>query len=188
MGYIEDRRSQVWEKQYGRLLLYHPSGEFPVEVFFTPILLHHDINLQHILTIERWTICLTDLVLSKLQYEVLDRKQLIDLTLLFKSHIVGNNECQTICCRRIVDSINNDWKMRYTIEKNLPHLKAFINEADVKAAIGDADSVIRKVDTIQQRLIQTHKSAIIKLKERAYHFLHLPIGRPVDYPSPDRWS
>ena len=106
------------------------------------------------------TITLTDLILEKLQIHEINRKDLIDMIIVFLGHPVsanGANDRESVDGSYISRILSDDWGFWYDSIANLNKAKSLANElmAQGKLTNDQASTVGREVD----RLVETANSA-----------------------------
>ncbi|HLI45983.1 MAG TPA: hypothetical protein VKU94_02185 [Geobacterales bacterium] len=134
IGYFPDRMINTL---FGnkRMIFYHPKGDFHVDVFFDKLEFSHDVIFGNDpsngrLSLDYPTISLTDLVLEKIQINKINRKDLVDLLLIFASHDLVTKDTQNheeINAEYIASILSDDWGFWYDAVNNLNKLKNFAN-------------------------------------------------------------
>lgn len=117
-----------------RLVYYHPSDYYHVDIFFDKLEFSHDIVFgekpgKGRLELDFPTITLADLVLEKLQIHEINRKDLVDLAVLFYGHPLcseTSNKKDCIDDDYIATVLSDDWGFWYDATNNLAKLKYFI--------------------------------------------------------------
>ena len=119
-----------------RLIYYHPKGAFHVDVFLNKLEFSHTVEFGEKpgsgrLELDSPTITLADLALEKLQIHEINRKDLVDLAVLFLGHDVSANSSND---RELVDGayiskiLCHDWGFYYDAIANLNKVKSFAHE------------------------------------------------------------
>ncbi len=116
-----------------RLIYYHPLDLYHVDVFFDKLEFNHDVVFgdspgKGRLELDYPTITLEDLVLEKLQITKINKKDLVDLTVLLHGHDVCSargREC--IDGDHIATTLSDDWGFWYDATTNLGRLLNFVN-------------------------------------------------------------
>lgn len=171
-----------------RLLFYPDNGTYLIEIFFEPLQFHHTIRLNPYPTIQPYTICLTDLVLSKLQFEELSDDQLIDLSVIFASHQVSSDFREAISGSHIAHIAANDYDFHKTIQGNLDIFYEFASThcQDIPDTL---ESINQRVQTLRYFINKQPKTNMWKIRKIINRLIpNLPVGRPVDNPDLDRWK
>lgn len=147
-----------------RLVYYHPQDLYHVDIFFDKLEFSHDVYFgdrpgRGRLELDYPTISLADLALEKLQIHEINRKDLVDLIVLFYSHrlcretSVRDREC--IDDDYIASVLSEDWGFWYDATTNLRKLSYMISsqlaslEPDIARVVGERinlllDSIDRK--------------------------------------------
>lgn len=168
---------------HGRLRYFHPSLSYLVEIFYDPLDFHHQLKLGHRIHYQGPTIPLADLVLSKLQFQEIDKKdgketndQLIDLAILLAEHaLTADDKGISVDRIRIVTQGWEGWGFGNTACINLMKLQSFVeNEVTdepirqlIKTRIGETiDGIMKPPKSVGWRLRRL--------------FRGIPTGRTVD--------
>lgn len=99
----------------------HPEGRYSVDVFYDKLSFSHDVDFSNgRLDKIGYTIEPEDIVLEKLQIHDINRKDLIDLFILFLSHDISDRkEERKIDGKYIANVLSNDWGFWYDANNNL---------------------------------------------------------------------
>lgn len=109
-----------------RMIFYHPALCFQVDVFLDRLEFSHDVVFgDGRLELDYPTVTLADLVLEKLQIHAINRKDLVDLTVLFGGHEIGSGERDKIDGRHIASVLSDDWGFWYDAVANLNGVRSF---------------------------------------------------------------
>ena len=119
-----------------RLIFYSPAGTYHVDIFLNKLEFSHTVEFGEKpgagrLELDSPTISLTDLVLEKLQIHEINRKDLVDLIIVFLGHPVssnGANERESVDGVYISRVLGDDWGFWYDAVTNLNKAKSFANE------------------------------------------------------------
>ena len=117
-----------------RLIFYHPRNIFHVDVFIDKLEFSHDVKWGEKpgsgrLELDYPTIALEDIVLEKLQIHEINRKDLIDLIVLFMGHPVSEQSTKDFVAGNYVASIlSEDWGFYYDATTNLAKVKSLAQE------------------------------------------------------------
>lgn len=146
-----------------RLVYYHPQNLYNVDVFFDKLEFSHDIDFGNKpgkgrLELDYPTITLTDLVLEKLQIHRINRKDLVDLAVLFHGHGLCDEGDTTkrdcIDADYIASILASDWGFWYDAVSNLNKLANFVS------------AELSNVDTDASRTVQERVRALINSIEK----------------------
>jgi len=136
-----------------RLIYYHPKGAYQVDVFMDKLEFSHDVTLGEQpgngrLELDYPTISLADIVLEKLQIHQTNRKDLVDLAILFLGHDVRKGlERDAIDGAYVARVLADDWGFWYDAVNNLAKVRALVRECQ---GLGKLDEAAAK--SIEDRL------------------------------------
>jgi hypothetical protein len=111
-----------------RLVYFHPKSRFPIDVFFETLEFSHILRFGDYpgharLQLDYPTLTLADIVLEKLQIHQINRKDLIDLMVLFLGHDVAQGtQLNAVDAKYIAGILADDWGFWYDATNNLSHL------------------------------------------------------------------
>ena len=112
-----------------RLVYFHPKSRFPIDVFFETLEFSHTLRFGEYpgharLQLDYPTLTLADIVLEKLQIHHINKKDLIDLLVLFLGHDISEGmKPNTVDAKYIAGVLSDDWGFWYDATNNLSHLK-----------------------------------------------------------------
>ena len=134
-GYVPDRQ---YNALYGHKQLYFvdPARERPVDVLVDKLEMCHAFEFGDRLTVDRPTLPLAELLLSKLQVVKINRKDVLDALILLAEHPVTADDAG-INTARITALTSADWGWWRTVTGNLDRLDAFLAH---ELAPGDLDT------------------------------------------------
>jgi hypothetical protein len=119
----------------GRRLLYSQSEEkYKVDIFMNRLEFSHDVEFGNKpgngrLELDYPTITLADIVLEKLQIHQINRKDLIDLIVLFLGHNIGDGDNkEVIDGAHIARVLSGDWGFWYEATSNIEKLRQLISQ------------------------------------------------------------
>ena len=139
-----------------RLIYYHPNNYYYADIFLSKLGFSHDLYFgekpgEGRLELDYPTISLTDLVLEKLQIHDINRKDIIDLIVLFYGHdITDHDEKEYVNGKYIAQMFADDWGFWYDATNNLKLVKEFttkFHEED-KLDVNEKNLVIGRVDKL----------------------------------------
>lgn len=117
-----------------RLIYYHPSNSFHVDIFLDKLEFSHDVKFGEKpgsgrLELDYPTITLEDIVLEKLQIHTINRKDLIDLIVLFMGHDVsGQDSKDVIAGQYVANVLSEEWGFWYDSIQNIEKVKSLATE------------------------------------------------------------
>ena len=113
-----------------RMIFYHPTLGFQTDVFFDRLEFSHDVQFgerpgEGRLELDYPTVTLADLVLEKLQIHTINRKDLVDLVVLFAGHEIRSGERDSVDGKYISSVLSDDWGFWYDAVANLNKVRDF---------------------------------------------------------------
>ncbi len=149
-----------------RSIYHHRKGNYFIDVFFDKLEFSHDIIFgskpgHGRLELDYPTITLADLVLEKTQINRINRKDIVDLMILFMGHEVGiSQEKESIDGEYISSVLSDDWGFWYDAVTNLNKVKEFADNMSSTKKIekDDHDLIITRIDEILKMINETPKS------------------------------
>jgi len=136
-----------------RLIYYRPQGKYHVDVFLNKLEFSHDVEFgekpgQGRLEMDYPTISPADIVLEKLQIHQINRKDLIDLTVLFLVHDVADQLGKDAIDGTYVGKIlSEEWGFWYDATTNLEKVKALALGLEKESKLSNA-----QVQLVNQRI------------------------------------
>jgi hypothetical protein len=124
LGYRADREVSITSE--GRRAIFdNPSSpRIHIDVFFDELEFCHRIPLAGRLEVDRPTIPLAELLLSKLQIVKLNEKDVVDTILLLLDHELGEGDDDVIDAARVAELCAADWGLWRTLTMNLEKVRA----------------------------------------------------------------
>ena len=165
LGYIADRyvNTLFGGKRY---IYYHPKNYFYVDIFFSKLEFSHDVDFgekpgKGRLELDYPTITLADIVLEKLQIHEINKKDIIDLIVLFLGHELSENEEKgKVNAKYIAKILADDWGFWYDATNNLGKVKYFADKFKNEGKLMDEESqtVISRVDKLLEYIDKEPKT------------------------------
>jgi hypothetical protein len=167
MGYRpENQLYELAVSAHGKRSIYsNPDTKIHIDVFFDRLEMCHTIDFRKRLELDYPTITLGDLLLEKMQIVHINKKDLIDTSIMLREHDVGDHDSDMINARYISKLLSDDWGFYYTVTQNLGHVRAFSSTVTEMTA-EDKKAVASKVDMLVKRLEIAPKSARWKIRSR----------------------
>lgn len=139
-----------------RLLYFHPSGLYHVDIFFDKLKFSHDIDFgsssdKGRLKLDFPTIPLADLLLEKLQIHEINEKDIKDIVVLLRAHNLGcEDQKETINAKYIAKILADDWGFWYDAKMNLDKVRLFMGKylEDGILSQADFDDLCVKLETL----------------------------------------
>jgi len=164
-GGYRRRRITLSSAATQRQIYFHPDGWFYADVFFDKLLAaNHPIDFRRRLELDSPTICLTDLLLEKLQIVSFSEKDVKDTLLLLRAHTLGEAHApEAIDMRYIATLLARDWGFWYTVTTNLKGLKRTALEMPVLQETERSD-IASKIDKLAQAIENEPKTSGWKIR------------------------
>jgi hypothetical protein len=154
----ECRHKDQWAP-YGR----HQDDH--VDVFLDTFKMEHVVDLGERLTLDDYTVTVSDLVITKLQIAGLTDKDERDVLTLFKDVALGSvDEPGTIDAPYIAGLCAHDWGLYHEVELNLAHLRERLRTYTLDP--GERRSVEQKLARLQEAIVAQPKSRAWKLRAK----------------------
>jgi len=123
LGYADDREV-FFASEGARSIFHHPERRIHLDVFYDRLEFCHVIPLLGRLEVDRPTIPIAELLLSKLQIVKINEKDVVDIVLLLLDHPVGSGDADTLDLERIARLCAGDWGLWRTLSQNLDKVRA----------------------------------------------------------------
>jgi polyhydroxyalkanoate synthesis regulator phasin len=165
LGYKPDRMINILFPGK-RLIYYHPEGKYHIDVFFNKLEFSHDVPFgdspgKGRLELSFPAISPTDVVLEKLQIHHINRKDLVDLIVMFLSHELSDRDGDGLINKKyIAKLLADDWGFWYDAKENLEKVKGMTSTL-VKEGIlkeDEAQIVVKKVDELIRAIDEEPKT------------------------------
>jgi polyhydroxyalkanoate synthesis regulator phasin len=165
LGYKPDRMINILFPGK-RLIYYHPEGKYHIDVFFNKLEFSHDVPFgdspgKGRLELSFPAISPTDVVLEKLQIHHINRKDLVDLIVMFLSHELSDRDGDGLINKKyIAKLLADDWGFWYDARENLGKVKGMASTL-VKEGIlkeDEAQIVVKKVDELIKAIDEEPKT------------------------------
>ena len=165
LGYVPNERFNALHGDR-RLLFYDQANDRQLDVFVGTFAMCHTLDLSSRLNMLPDTLCIADLLLTKLQIVEINAKDLIDAVQLLRNHSVGRQDrpgLDEISLDRLCAVTSADWGWYTTLSDNLAKAVAFAPE---KLDQPDRGAVTSRASAIQQAIDQADKSLRWKVRAR----------------------
>jgi hypothetical protein len=165
-GYVADPDiKQAQEFGVKRLIYEHPGTAIKIDVFMDDLVMAHTVPFGGRLELDDPTICVTDLLLSKLQIHEITENDLIDMTVLIADHDLGPGDRERIDHAYVGGVLSKDWGFWYTTLANLEKLDEATGRWDAlppetRAVVAD------RVAGLRTRIDESPKSGKWKIRAR----------------------
>lgn len=164
LGYEPDA-ALMGSQEYGinRLIFNSPPPlNVKVDVFLDTLRMCHRIALADRLDLDRRTVPLADLLLSKLQIVRLTDNDIKDCTVLVAEHPFGSGGAEEFDLTRIVRLLADDWGFWYTATSNIVRIRA-----SIRSSTAIPSDVVDVVDTRLGGLLGAIETAPKSMRWRA---------------------
>jgi Uncharacterised nucleotidyltransferase len=149
LGYTPNERFNALNGSQ-RLVFYDEPHRRQIDVFVGEFSMCHEIPIADRLELERTTLPLAELLLTKLQIVELNPKDVTDMLALLVEHDVGESDGDTINAGYVASLLGRDWGLWRTATGSLVTLRASLAEsglsAEEQARVGD------RLDRLEQRI------------------------------------
>ena len=139
-----------------RLIFYHPTGHFSLDIFFNKLEFSHNVMLGEKLGEGRLDLCFpsitpADTVLGKLQINQINKKDIIDLMTIFFLKEIGSDE-YSINGPHVARTLSKDWGFWYDATNNLDKLRHIAGDMLRNNDISEStySTILERVDKLLQ--------------------------------------
>ena len=143
---------------YQRLMFYDEQNERKIDIFVDRMQMCHVLDFRTRLTIDKQTLPLADLLMTKLQIVEINEKDITDTIALLQEHTVVEND-SGINAPCIASLTAQDWGLNKTFELNLRKILAYVDEHNFPFPVHE------RTEALLTRIEQQPKS--MKWKARA---------------------
>jgi len=162
LGYCPNDRYNVL---YGasRLQFFNPSNKGHVDVYLDKFIMDHTLDFRTRLQIDKVTISVTDLLLTKLQIFRFTEKDSVDTIAILEDHVIGlKDDQETLNLEYIARLCSKDWGLYKTLNLNLHKMSEIINKGSFKPA--EKEDLAGKIEAIQKAVEIKEKTLRWKLR------------------------
>jgi hypothetical protein len=147
-----------------RMLFHDRANDRKLDVFVDGFELNHSIPITARIDVERRTIPLAELLLTKLQVVEFTDKDMRDAVALLFEHEVGDHDGETINAAVIAALTADDWGLWRTTQLNLDRLREGIGTVGLDAP--DQERVLGRIDALWEQIERESKSRRWRLRAR----------------------
>jgi hypothetical protein len=151
-----DRRQLWYDEAQGR----------QIDIFIGDFTMCHTLPLADRLHVEPLTLPLAELFLSKAQIVELNRKDILDLLALLLDHKAGPVDEETINTDLIAGLCAKDWGLYTTVSLTIQKLHDFLDEGEIDLDEEKAQTIKRRLVTIQKAMDEAPKTMAWKMRAR----------------------
>jgi hypothetical protein len=151
MGYQDDREVYI-ASEGARSIFDHAARGIHLDVFYDRLEFCHVIPLTGRLEMDRPTIPIAELLLSKLQIVKINEKDVVDIILLLLDHPLGHGDEDTVDLDRIAGLCATEWGLWRTLSQNLTKVRALaaaypqLDEAQRTRVVDAASALKTRID------------------------------------------
>ena len=133
-----------------RLIYYHPQNRYAIDIFLDKLEFSHDVLFGEKpgsgrLELDSPTIPITDVVLEKLQIHQINRKDLIDLVVVFAGHDVGETfSTDHVDGSYVSKMFGEDWGFWYDGVTNLDKVTSFASSLTAEGKLTNESEALVK--------------------------------------------
>ncbi len=143
---------------YQRLMFYDEQNERKIDIFVDRMQMCHVLDFRSRLTLDKRTLPLADLLMTKLQIVEMNEKDITDIIALSHDHALVEND-QGINAPYIAGLTAQDWGLNKTFELNLRKMLLYVAEHNFPTHVHE------RLEALLARIEQQPKS--MKWKARA---------------------
>jgi len=159
LGYLADREFNALHG-HQRLCFWDPVNQRQIDVFLDRLRMSHTLDLRDRLLVERHTVPLADLLLSKLQIWEVNEKDLTDIVAIVHDHPFGSGDEETINIDRLLAVLAADWGWYRTARENVERTRALLAHRELAKEFG----LLQRLDEFWQQVEAAPKSRAWKMR------------------------
>ena len=164
LGYHEDPQVAITSDGH-RMLFLKPGSTNHVDVFLDTFEMEHSIDLSDRLTIETYTISISDLLLTKLQIHRLNEKDVRDILTIIKDVPLGTSDEPGILNMTYLATLcAKDWGLYHDVTANLDQILHLLPNYSLSPA--EIQHIRQSLHRIKTALEQAPKTRKWRLRKR----------------------
>jgi hypothetical protein len=164
LGYHEDPQVAITSDGH-RMLFLKPGSTDHVDIFLDTFEMEHSIDLTGRLTIETYTISISDLLLTKLQIHRLNEKDVRDILTIIKDVPQGTtDEPGTLNVTYLTTLCAKDWGLYYDVTTNIDKVLQLLPNYSLSAT--ETQHIRQSLRHIRTALEQAPKTRKWRLRKR----------------------
>jgi hypothetical protein len=165
LGYKPDP-AVAYSQEFGiKRLIYHHDNGIMAEIFLDELRMAHTLDFRDRLELDSPTISLIDLLLSKLQIQQINEKDIKDMIVLLSEHQLGAGDRELIDIDYLNELTSDDWGLYFTAHKNLVRTYDFLGHYEVLDS-KIRENVAAKVNEIMNSMKVKPKSLRWKMRAK----------------------
>ncbi len=166
-----------------RLMYAGPAGRGSLDVFLDIFRMSHTLRLGERLTLDDYTIPITDLLLTKLQIVEANEKDIKDLISILRDHKIEDSmaqgEKEIIDARYLANLCSNDWGLERTItltlKKVTDHLPDYDQDREQVKLVQDRAASLKQIIEKGSKTLRWRLRAKVGERVRWYDLPEVPI-------------
>ena len=147
-----------------RLLFFDRHHGRKADVFVGRLRMSHEIPLEDRLALERRTVPLAELLLTKLQIAELNEKDVRDSLALLYGHPVSDEDGDAVNGARVAELLGDDWGLWRTFTGNLAVCREHLARYELEDR--ERQQVAERIDVLVERIEAEPKSRSWRLRAR----------------------
>jgi hypothetical protein len=147
-----------------RLVFWDRSRDRKLEVFLGNLVMCHTLPIADRLGIEKETVPLAELILTKLQIVQLNEKDVADMHSLLIACDVGRSDSDEINAERIAELCAKDWGLHHTVDRTLDRLG--IDPPSYTLTSEQREAVSHRISRLRAALEAKPKSVAWRLRAK----------------------
>ncbi len=145
-----------------RQLWYTPDGQ--IDIVFSVFEMCHVISFEKRLEVDKPTVPVSDLLMSKIQIVNLNDKDVKDILILLREHRISDTDTDSINSGYIGRLLSDDWGFYYTTTQNLQKVLGLL--PNYRLSPDDVGDISQKVSTLKERIDAVPKSFGWRMREK----------------------
>lgn len=162
-GYESNERFNGMAGVHNRLVVYDTANGRQLDVFVGEFRMCHVISFER-LAVDRPTVPLAELLLTKLQIVQMNEKDLKDIVAILLEHPVGESDDETVNARRVAELCAGDWGLWRTSRGSIEFAREGLDRLALDAS--ERQLVHERLDALWERVEREPKSMRFKARAR----------------------
>jgi hypothetical protein len=162
-GYQPDRTLNTL---YGdrRQLYFDEINHHQIDILVDEFEMCHTIPLGKRLKLDRLTLPLSELLLTKAQIVEMNRKDVLDVCAILVDHSIGSEDGELINLPILQNLCGDDWGLFTTVTENLTMIYQMVLNSDFKLSGSISGILLNRLNELNQALISYPKSTRWKMR------------------------